>query len=351
MFDTRTLPPDAKIGDLPLERFVVRADLAVPEMGRMFSIRPELFATMVHDGGQLLGVVSRSGFSRLMVRPDLAELYQHRTIGEVVRAKGADPLRLPANMPIGDAGEQALARHADWRYEPVLVTNAANEVALLNADVLFLSMAAQLKAEITAHRDALEKVRAAETELKRMVRTDPLTGVANRRHMKESLRVAFEHARRAASPISVILLDIDFFKKCNDHYGHQQGDRCLRDVAQAIDGTIHRAGDIVARYGGEEFIIVLPDTPLNGAHLIAERVRAAVAALEIPHAASDAAPHVSVSLGIATRRPGRGDTPRELVEAADRALYTAKARGRNRVYCKPSDPEDRNAIFRASAAG
>jgi diguanylate cyclase (GGDEF)-like protein len=126
------------------------------------------------------------------------------------------------------------------------------------------------------------------------------------------------------------MIDVDYFKRFNDHHGHVAGDACLQMVSKAVQAGPHRPGDIAARFGGEEFTILLPDTDLNGAFAVAESVRAAIAAMKFPHGASPF--HiVTISAGVHSFIPRRGQPPRSLVEAADRGLYQAKAAGRNRV--------------------
>lgn len=345
--DFNILDTNSTIGDLPLEAYMVTAKTPVPDLGRMFSVRPEMFGVMVYEGNACVGVVSRTMYTELMVRPYLPELYQRRTVHQLLMTKGVSPMRLPAETAIGDAGEMALSRPSELRYEPLLVDMPSGEVKLLSADTLLISMARRLQAEVLANREALRQVNEAQSRLRAMVRTDPLTGVANRRSMAESLAMAYEHARRSGSPISVIMLDVDFFKKFNDFYGHQAGDTCLKAVAATIAQSTKRTADVVARYGGEEFILVLPDTPLAGAKILADQIRKAVEALNIPHAASKVADHVTVSLGIATHRPRQDESPDSLIADADRALYTAKANGRNRSYAEATAEQDRNLIFQS----
>jgi diguanylate cyclase (GGDEF)-like protein len=129
------------------------------------------------------------------------------------------------------------------------------------------------------------------------------------------------------------MVDIDFFKAYNDHYGHQKGDRSLRAIARALVDGVHRAGDFVARYGGEEFALLLPGLDAEHAAELAESVRTRVEALGRPHPTSPVAPVVTISAGVASRAPRRNTAPATLLEAADRALYAAKRAGRNRVAC------------------
>ena len=170
--------------------------------------------------------------------------------------------------------------------------------------------------------------------LELMTTTDGLTGVANRRGFDACLSREWQRAVRAKSPLSLIMGDIDFFKNFNDHYGHLAGDSCLRRVAEAMAASVSRPADLVARYGGEEFVALLPETEATGARLLAEEMRRRVAELDIPHATSAAAPHVTVSLGVATLVPESRDDPGYLILQADEALYQAKDQGRNRVVAR-----------------
>jgi diguanylate cyclase (GGDEF)-like protein/PAS domain S-box-containing protein len=167
--------------------------------------------------------------------------------------------------------------------------------------------------------------------LNRLANLDGLTEVANRRCFDERLQQEWQRLTREKQPISLILGDIDYFKRYNDTYGHLDGDDCLRSVARAMSGCIHRSADLVARCGGEEFAVILPNTPLEGVLRVAENVRAAIEALQIPHQASDANNYVTMSLGVATIIPTPKQEAKELIATADRALFRAKALGRNRV--------------------
>ena len=170
-------------------------------------------------------------------------------------------------------------------------------------------------------------------ELQRLSSLDGLTGVANRRQFDETLEQEWQRALRTNMPLSLIFADIDFFKRYNDHYGHQAGDDTLKKVAEALSKTVHRPADLVSRYGGEEFVMVLPDTTLEGATAVADKVLKCVRDLNIPHENSDSNDRVTLSIGVATLSPADSDKPEKLVEAADKALYRAKEAGRNRVEC------------------
>ena len=175
----------------------------------------------------------------------------------------------------------------------------------------------------------LEGRRRAEQELKKLVGTDALTGLLNRRALDTTLNRAWASASRTQQPIGLLFVDVDHFKDYNDHYGHPQGDVALAQVGQALRGCVRRPDDQAARYGGEEFVLVLPDTDLAGAQKMASEVCSAIAALHVQHAGGIGG-QLTVSIGIAaSTQPGIG-SPAALIDAADQALYLAKAGGRNR---------------------
>ena len=174
----------------------------------------------------------------------------------------------------------------------------------------------------------------ANRTLERLSQLDGLTGVANRRRFDDALDAEWRRGCRTGAPLSLVLLDIDAFKAFNDTYGHLRGDECLRQVAAALAGALGRAGDLVARYGGEEFAALLSGVDGQEAAVVAERLRANVQALRVPHGASPAAGVVTISGGVATLTPTERGVPAALVAAADQALYEAKRRGRNRVVAQ-----------------
>ena len=168
--------------------------------------------------------------------------------------------------------------------------------------------------------------------LKSWAYLDGLTGVHNRRHFDERLTSESARAARTGTALSLILLDVDFFKLYNDRYGHQAGDACLRRVAAALEAGLKRPGDLLARYGGEEFVCLLPDTDLSGAMVLAERLRKQVFELQIKHADSSAAPVVTVSLGVCSRSKDVFGPAAALLREADAQLYHAKSGRRNQAW-------------------
>ena len=181
--------------------------------------------------------------------------------------------------------------------------------------------------QLAALKTQLEQKNAA---LERVAAHDGLTGLANRRRFDESLDTELRRAFRDRRELSLILADVDHFKRFNDRYGHVAGDECLRRVADSLRACARRATDVSARYGGEEFAVLLPSTPREAACALAEAMRRRVEELAIPHEASDVAPFVTLSLGVASMRPGVALSAADLIQAADRGLYLAKRSGRNR---------------------
>jgi diguanylate cyclase (GGDEF)-like protein len=187
-----------------------------------------------------------------------------------------------------------------------------------------------LSSEQKKVEESNQRLTHANEELERLARIDGLTGIPNRREFDANLDREWRRMARERKPLALIMCDVDHFKQYNDLYGHQGGDECLRKVARALASWARRPGDFAARYGGEEFAMLLADTDAKGAGYIAQSVCDAVRSLEIPHAGSRVSQHVTLSLGVCVVQPEANGPPRELVEAADQALYEAKKSGRNR---------------------
>jgi len=186
----------------------------------------------------------------------------------------------------------------------------------------------RLERELRSAQAALESQNAA---LERMAHTDGLTGLYNRRHLDERMAAEVARAARERASLSLIMIDVDFFKRYNDTYGHAAGDDCLRTVARVLAATVNRPADLAARFGGEEFAVLLPNTSAEGARQLAEAICRGVYATGLEHRASDYGT-LSISAGVATVVPAPGEGVRALIEAADAALYQAKAAGRNTVH-------------------
>jgi len=167
-------------------------------------------------------------------------------------------------------------------------------------------------------------------ELTDIVHYDVLTGIYNRRFMEENLKRVIKLISRSGGLLSLLMLDIDYFKKFNDTYGHSLGDNCLRGVAQAVAGTLSRAEDFAARYGGEEFAVILPHADEKGAKMIADKIIANIKELNIPHEKNEVASCITVSIGITTGNVQHGQSGEDYIKRADEALYMSKNNGRNR---------------------
>ncbi len=214
-----------------------------------------------------------------------------------------------------------------------------NSVVVMLGSV-FVGLMANYQMEFDVRRSYLtelmqrieaSRLRSSRDELDHLSKSDPLTGLDNRRSFDSRLDAEWSRAQRNRETIALLYVDIDHFKAYNDHYGHQAGDVCLTEVAQAIRDSAQRGSDLCARYGGEEFVVLLPQTTQDHALAVARRVCQAVASLGLPHRASPTAKVVTVSVGVASLAPTPQMHASWLLDRADKALYTAKDNGRNRV--------------------
>jgi diguanylate cyclase (GGDEF)-like protein len=263
----------------------------------------------------------RAGSSFLLAKVDNVErLYSYRHVDT-----------FPFYVAVGLSREEILA---DWRKSSILIA-----VITLLINAVLVTFAKKLSRQIII-RDKLderlqgysEQLRQHNLGLQMLADTDKLTRLANRRRFDEVLEQEFKRAQRNQAPVSLIMIDLDYFKQFNDTYGHPAGDACLRSTAEVLATLIVRAGDLAARYGGEEFVVLLPNTHRTGALAVAEKIRQAVAALQLPHRQSPAGV-VTASLGVATLADeGDYTTAGDLIERADRHLYAAKRSGRNTVH-------------------
>lgn len=223
-----------------------------------------------------------------------------------------------------EADYRALTR--DGRYVWIrdvvhVLRNAAGEVEAL---VGFMF-------DISERKQTEQKLLQLQKQLEELSYQDGLTGVANRRMFDNRLQMEWSNAQRNSLPLSLILLDIDYFKQYNDHYGHVRGDDCLKSVGQALSGAAVRPRDLLARYGGEEFVLLLPETDAQAAAQVAERCRQLIREQNIQHAHSQVAPLLTISLGVGTLVPGPFDQPEAFLERVDSLLYKAKHQGRDQA--------------------
>jgi len=185
--------------------------------------------------------------------------------------------------------------------------------------------------DISERKETEQKLLDLQKELEELSFKDGLTGVSNRRMLDSVLEKEWVNARRDKQPLSLLLIDIDFFKQYNDFYGHIVGDDCLKQVAQTLSTIATRSRDFFARFGGEEFVMVLPETDADAALKIAERCQKAIFKLQLPHKQSDVSQLLTISIGTGTLVPTHSHELRDFIDTIDRALYQAKQQGRNRV--------------------
>lgn len=217
---------------------------------------------------------------------------------------------------VHDNGTQALIKMINNLYKVLSMQNA--ELALVNQ---------KLEERVKQRTEALARVNA---ELEAFSRTDGLLKIANRGYFEDRLRQACEECAQNGRPLGLLMIDVDFFKRYNDTYGHLAGDECLKTVASCIRDTVVRHSDLVARYGGEEIAVILPDTDAEGVKAAAERILESIRNLGLAHKSSEVAQIVTVSIGGISKVPSSGNQSNQLIALADDALYEAKRQGRNR---------------------
>jgi diguanylate cyclase (GGDEF)-like protein len=283
--------------------------------------------------GELLGIVLTQVVQSVLLAGLIMWLFNVTVTVHVRRiARHLDEIT-PANL----GHTLSLERTVKHRDELSLLEAGVNQLQGKLAE--YLERQHRDERDLAAHRDRLAELvdeqtaelRAANAQLQELSRSDPLTRLANRRHFDEVKDIEFRRAQRLGQPLSVLLCDVDFFKRYNDAYGHALGDDCLKEVAATLRQTFARAGEMVARIGGEEFAVLLPAMDAAQARMAAERLREALATRALPHSGSQVSPHITMSIGLAQYDPATMDRFETLLDQADRALYRAKSQGRNQV--------------------
>jgi diguanylate cyclase (GGDEF)-like protein len=223
-------------------------------------------------------------------------------------------------------------------FEPLeVLSRMENHLRLRSLQLQLIEKNQKLEQEILQRKKVEVELRQANLELERLANIDGLTGVANRRQFDLTLIKEWYRLKRENLPLSLIICDIDYFKRYNDYYGHIEGDNCLKKVAEGISNGVKRTGDLVARYGGEEFVVVLPNTSLDGAKKVAENIRNCVNNLHLTHGGSDVSKYVTLSMGVSSMIPMLEMSPELLKITADEALYQAKKQGRNQIIAASCD--------------
>lgn len=261
--------------------------------------------------------------------------------GAVAAVEREKPGLVLMDIRLGDNGDgiEAAQRISDrHKTAVVFLTAHSDEETLARALAVspygyivkpFRARELKVAVELALSKHAAE--RAATEKMSELVLTDPLTGLANRRHFDQTLASEWDRAAREKHPLAVIMVDIDHFKAYNDSRGHAAGDECLKAVATALRGHCTRPGDLVCRWGGEEFAVILPGTDASGAGHVARALVEVVRALGLEHGKSEASPCVTISAGAASAMPCDDGSAAALVEKADAALYAAKQAGRNQA--------------------
>jgi diguanylate cyclase (GGDEF)-like protein len=307
----------------------------------------------------LQSILGHKGYDDIVCARSGAEALDH--LHASIPADGsvpADVILLDFNLPGMDGVETCRRIKADKRLADIPILIVTGDKQLQTLELAFaagacdflgkpiepvelvarMRSALNLKKELDGcknrEKELVEvtgRLRQLNEELQRLAILDELTGIANRRFFNIVFAQEWGRAAREVIPLSLIFIDIDFFKNYNDTYGHTQGDECLKKVASALSCSVKRPTDQVSRYGGEEFAVIVPHTAIHGARTMAEGLRNRVEELRLEHAGSLIHDHVTISLGVACATPERGLSPDSLVLAADRAVYEAKRAGRNRV--------------------
>jgi len=282
-----------------------------------------------------LGVIGRcirTGVTQIV--PDIRSDPEYLTVNDRVTSEVVIPIRFQDKilgvLNLESTTPDVFVPASVLAFEAFAV-QVAGAIHLASVNERLGEASTQLEHKTRALEEANEHLAAAVETLHRISTQDGLTGVANRRHFDETLALEWRRAARSRSLLSLLMLDIDYFKAFNDAAGHQAGDECLRRVAQALRDHLHRAADLVSRYGGEEFAILLPETDAESARAVAESIREHIESLDIAHPAAPLG-HVTVSIGLASVIPPRdGSNAGDFIRCADAALYDAKRSGRNRV--------------------
>ena len=268
--------------------------------------------------GRPLEDVLGSGLSQPF-RRSVANVLKHRLPVVLSTVLHRHPLPLYRSPPTGAAEAETARIPQSVMMMPIAMDDGERHLCMVQ--VTDTSMFVKRERVLQSNSDRLSKEAVI----------DGLTGVYNRKFFDDKLRQEFRSCARQQMPMSLLMLDVDAFKDFNDHYGHPAGDRVLVAIVTAAHSQLNRASDVLARYGGEEFAGILSACDHAGAVLVAEKIRHAIAELRIPHAGSNVAGHITVSVGAATAGPAGQASETELLDAADRALYQAKRGGRNMV--------------------
>ena len=346
MSEESNLPPDHE-PSLTLTNFKARVLLVddqliiVEAVRRMLSDQPDIEFHHLTDPARALAMAQQ--LQPTVILQDLV-MPQVDGFALIQQYRADDVLR---NVPV-----IVLSSKEDPKLKAHSFATGANDYMVKLPDRL--ELLARVRYHSSAHISRLQRDQAflflrqsqrelaqANIQLQKLAALDSLTGIANRRRFDEMVQLEWQRGQRDKQPLTLLLCDVDFFKRYNDSFGHQAGDLCLKKVAAVLTEHLKRPADLAARYGGEEFAIVLPETELAGALVVAEACRRHLEALAIenPHADNEFS-CVTMSIGVASVVPSPASTLEQLIAQADRALYAAKHAGRNRVISAATLPAD-----------
>jgi diguanylate cyclase (GGDEF)-like protein len=277
------------------------------------------------------GIITRLGL--LSLHPDLGAMWPALMLGLVFVIYLFLPVRLMTSVALASGFSVVAPACWVWAQAGVLQPDQFGRGLIC----VMLANALGFVAANSLHRSQRTQF-AQRLVMQQLLSTDAMTGIANRRRFDAALDREWRRCRRARTPLSILMIDVDHFKAYNDYCGHPQGDACLRQVAQVLVEAVGRPGDLAARYGGEEFVCLLPEVSAAGALTVAERLMAALRQANIVHPRSLAGPRLTISIGVATAEALTGEAER-LVEFADQLLYAAKRAGRNQVHTGQLTPE------------
>ncbi len=314
-----------------------RVILAFVYTGRQPEHKTDIYWINVHVGS---AAVAALGWASVVVITPLDN--QTHQILVLVMAGALAVLALPSLTIVKNAFTFYLIALIVPIAAKVFVTAESIDISIASLAFIFIGATYYAGREISS---AISEAFRNELAVERLAHSDQLTKLANRRMFDEMLVKEWDHALRGSTMLSLVLLDIDNFKRYNDGYGHSKGDKCLRTVADALRTALPRGTDILARYGGEEFAVILPFTDAHGGQVVSERMREAVETLQLPHKHSTVGVHLTITTGGVTCQPVPDMKPTRLIELADQALYQAKARGKNRVEWGDWNPESGRPEF------
>lgn len=326
----KSLTLDATIEQLPLDNFSVPITALSQDVAEELKQNPARVGVILTDNGEFFGMISRRRFWEQMGRPYSLELFSKRSILHLYGFIQQDGLRLPGYIPIVRAAWLALQRRPELLYEPIIVDLSPHCYGLLDSHYLLMADSQIHQLTIRLLRESSQQLATANQQLQRLATLDGLTGISNRRQFDESLLSLWFQGSQTGKPMTLLMLDVDFFKRYNDHYGHLAGDDALRKVAQGLQAAMNLPLGVVARYGGEEFAMLLPGCDRSQGEGFAQKVQDQIHSLKLSFPDSPVGDGITLSIGGAAVIPQAHRAPQDLIAAADQALYAAKAAGRDR---------------------